>query len=78
MEAIEVCKIARLVNLVNICLFGGEMNVLADFVADIAEERIVDEIVDYGVLVAMDSISIFQLKKVEIGAYGCESAYSLV
>lgn len=39
------------------------MNVLADFVADIAEERIVDEIVDYGVLVAMGSISIFSSRR---------------
>jgi hypothetical protein len=52
-ETIEVCEIARLVDFVDVCLFGREMDVLADFVADIAEERIVDEIVDYGVLVAM-------------------------
>jgi hypothetical protein len=77
-EAIEVGEIARLVDLVDVCFFGREMDVLADFVSNIAEERIVDEIVDYGVLVAMHSISAFQLKVVEIGAYGCEPAYSLV
>lgn len=53
METIEVCEIARLVDFVDVCLFGREMDVLANFVADIAEERIVDEIVNYGVLVAM-------------------------
>jgi hypothetical protein len=56
-EAIEVCEVAGLVNLVDVCLFGREMDVLADFVADIAEECIVDEVVDYGVLVAIVSIS---------------------
>jgi hypothetical protein len=56
-EAIEVCEVAGLVNLVDVCLFGCEMDVLADFVTDIAEECIVDEVVDYGVLVAIVSIS---------------------
>jgi hypothetical protein len=56
MEAIEVRKIARLVNLVDVCLLGREVDVFADLVADIAEECIVDEILDYGVLVAMGSI----------------------
>ena len=53
METIEVCEIARLVDFVDVCLFGREMDVLANFVADIAEEGIVDEVVDYGVLVAL-------------------------
>ncbi len=65
-------------DLVDVCLFGCEVDVLANFVADIAEERIVDEIVDYGVLIAMNSISTFWIEHAEIDAYGCEAAYSLV
>jgi hypothetical protein len=34
-EAIEVRKVSRLVDLVNIGFLGREVNVLADFVADI-------------------------------------------
>ena len=56
MEAIEVCKITRLVDLVDVCLFGREMDVFANFVTDIAKEGIVDEVLDHGVFVAMRSI----------------------
>jgi hypothetical protein len=55
-KAIEVREIARLVNLVYICLLRREVDVLANLVANIAEEGIVDEILDYGVLVATRSV----------------------
>lgn len=56
MEAIEIGKVAGLVNLVDIRLLGREMNVFADFVADIAEECVVDEILDDGMLVAVELV----------------------
>jgi hypothetical protein len=40
------------VDLVDVRLFRREVDVLADLVADIAEERVVDEVLDDGVLVA--------------------------
>lgn len=55
-EAIEVGEIARLVDLVDVRLLGGEVDVLADFVADIAQQRVVDELLDDGVLVAARSV----------------------
>jgi hypothetical protein len=42
-----------LVDLVDIRLFRGEMDVFADLVAYIAEKGIVDEVLDYGMLVAI-------------------------
>jgi hypothetical protein len=44
------------VDLVDIRLFGGEMDVFADFVADVTEEGVVNEVLDYGVLVAVELI----------------------
>jgi hypothetical protein len=44
------------VNLVDVRLFGCKVNVLADFTADIAEERVVDQVLDDGVLVAVGSV----------------------
>ena len=73
MEAIEVCKITRLVDLVDVCLFGREMDVFANFVTDIAKEGIVDEVLDHGVLVAVRSIRRWN-HAVRNGAYGCDSA----
>jgi hypothetical protein len=40
------------VDFVDIRLFGCEVDVLANLVADIAEELIVDEVLDDGMLVA--------------------------
>jgi hypothetical protein len=40
------------VDLVDVRLFGGEVDVFANFVADIAEEGVVDEVLDYGMLIA--------------------------
>jgi hypothetical protein len=59
-EAIEIGEIARLMDLVDICLLWREVDVFADFVADIAEELIVDEILDYGVLVAMKQLELLK------------------
>ena len=56
MKAIEVREIARLVDLVYVCLLRREVDVLANLVANIAEEGIVDEILDYCVLVTVRSI----------------------
>jgi hypothetical protein len=55
-QTVEVREIARLVDLVDVCLFGREVDVFADFIADIAEQRIVDEVLDYGMFVAIESI----------------------
>jgi hypothetical protein len=55
-QTVEVRKIARLVDLVDIRLFGREVDVFANLVADIAEQRIVDEVLNYGVFVAIESI----------------------
>jgi len=41
-EAVEVRKVTRLVDLVDICLFGREGYVLAYFVAHIAEKSVID------------------------------------
>jgi hypothetical protein len=40
------------VDLVDVRFFGGEVDVFADFVSDIAEEGVVNEVLDYGMLVA--------------------------
>jgi hypothetical protein len=55
-QTVEVREIARLVDLVDIRLFGREVDVFANLVADIAEQRIVDEVLNYGVFVAIESI----------------------
>lgn len=52
MKAVKIGKITRLVNLVDVRLFGRKVDVLADFVADIAQERVVNQVLDDGVLVA--------------------------
>lgn len=62
MEAIEIGKVAGLVNLIDIRLFGREMDVFADFVADVAEECVVDEILDDGVLVAVQFVREIRLR----------------
>jgi hypothetical protein len=56
-EAVEVRKVSRLVDLIDICLFGREGDVLADFVAHIAEESVVDQILYHGVLISGNGIS---------------------
>lgn len=56
MKAVKIGKITRLVNLVNVRLFRRKVDVLADFVADIAQERVVDQVLDDGVLVAVDLV----------------------
>jgi hypothetical protein len=53
---VQTVEIARLVDLVDIRLFGREVDVFANLVADIAEQRIVDEVLNYGVFVAIESI----------------------
>jgi len=50
-EAVEVGEVARLVDLVDVGLLGGELDVAADLVADGAQQRVVDELVDDGMLV---------------------------
>lgn len=50
-EAVEVGEVARLVDLVNVGFLGGEGDVFANLVADGAQEGVVDEAVDDGVLV---------------------------
>jgi hypothetical protein len=51
-QAIEVREITGLVYLVDIRLFRRKGNVLADLVADIAEEGVVDEVLDHGVFIS--------------------------
>lgn len=56
MKAVEIGKITRLVNLVDVRLFGRKVDMLADFVADIAQERFVNQVLNDGVLVAVDLV----------------------
>lgn len=56
-EAIEIGQVAGLVDFVDIGLLWREGNVLADFIADIAEKFVVDEILDDCVFVAAGSLS---------------------
>lgn len=51
-ETIEIREITRLVDLVDIGLLGGEVEVLADLVADGAEECWLDEGLDNAMCVA--------------------------
>jgi hypothetical protein len=44
------------VDLVYVRLFGCEVDVLADFIADIAEEGIVDKVLDYSMFVAAGTV----------------------
>jgi hypothetical protein len=67
------------VNLVDVRLFGCEMDMLADLVADIAEEAIVDEVLDYGMFVAIAMIRLVytMLRQVlRTVATLCSSSYS--
>jgi hypothetical protein len=41
------------VDFVDVRLFGCKVDVFADFGADIAEEGVVDEVLDYGMLIAV-------------------------
>jgi hypothetical protein len=41
------------VNLVDVCLFRCEVDVFANFVTDVAKETVVDEVLDYRMLVAI-------------------------
>lgn len=41
-------------DLVNVCFLGREGNIVADLGTDIAEEGIVDEVLDDGMLVSRD------------------------
>jgi hypothetical protein len=50
------------------------MDVFADFVADVAEEGIVDEVLDYGMLVTVELIRHVVQKTGKCVAYGCDSA----
>lgn len=52
MEAIEVSQVARLVDLVNVRLLRGELDVVANLVADVAQQLVVDEVLDDGMFVA--------------------------
>lgn len=56
MEAIEVSQVARLVDLVNVRLLRGELDVVANLVADVAQQLVVDEVLDNGMLVAGELI----------------------
>ena len=50
-EAVEVRKVAALVNLVDVCLLGGEVDVLLDLFADPAQKSVVDQARDDAVFV---------------------------
>ncbi|PKS07905.1 hypothetical protein jhhlp_006513 [Lomentospora prolificans] len=50
-EAVEVGEVAGLVDLVDVGLLGGEGDVVADLGAHVAQQGVVDELVDDGVLV---------------------------
>lgn len=63
-----------MVDLVDVRLFRREMDVFADFVADVAEEGIVDEVLDYGMLVTVELIRHVVQKTGKCVAYGCDSA----
>lgn len=41
-ETVEVCEVTALVDLVDVGLLGSERDIVLDFVADLAEERVVD------------------------------------
>lgn len=51
-KAIEICEVAGLVDFVDIGFFRREGDASADFVADFAEEGVVEEILDYAVFVS--------------------------
>jgi hypothetical protein len=53
-------------DLVDVCLFGGEVDVFADLVADIAEEGVVDEVLDYSMLVAVQLVSRIHLIRMRL------------
>lgn len=50
-ESVKVGKVTTLVDLVDVGLFGGEVNVGLDFFANLAQEGIVGELVDYAVFI---------------------------
>jgi hypothetical protein len=52
-EAIEVSEVARLVDLVNVCLLRGELDVFEDLGPDFAQESVVDKGGDNAVLVTV-------------------------
>jgi len=60
-QSIEVCKISRLVDLVNIGLLGCELDVGFDLTAHRSKEGIVDEAIDDGVLVGFRLSILFRV-----------------
>ena len=64
---------------VDVRLLGGEVDVLADLVAHVAEEAVVDKVLDDGMLVALTCQSVDEVRGelMRTAATRCSSSYTL-